>query len=224
MVSLSMVVTEADGKYLEKSLSSVKDVCTEAIIVNQGNSPKIEKIVKKVFPHALILPSALKGFCEPDREYSVLPTPTEFVLIMDADETMSPELAKLIKTSLHELKKEIDVFFIPFKNTVDGIDISDILGNDYHPRLYKKGAVTWESAMHAQPNIKSPNGYFLNNEFCMLHERTSDQIIESHKRRVKIKDPNAMQMEMGFLQRLSQKLNKDLVKPVFGEQKRFSSI
>ena len=224
MISLCMIVAHQDAKPLKKALNSAKEIADQIIVVNQGDSPQIKKIVQGVRRNAMVIPTTVKGNADPDREYAANFAEGDYVLFLDADETISKTLANWMKKSLSLLGKEFDIFFIPFKNTVDSVDIGDILGKDYHPRLYKKGAVIWKPALHTPPEVKSSNIYFLDDKYHIEHFRSSDQIVAAHKARKHMLDQRAMEMEHGFLQRLSQKLNKDLVKPVFGEKKVFRSV
>jgi len=224
MISLCMIVAHQDAKYLKIALDSAKEVATQIIVVNQGDSPKIKKTVQGVRRNAMVIPTTVKGNADPDREYAAGFADQEYILFLDADEIVSKTLANWMKKYLSSMVKEFDVFFIPFKNTVDGVDIEDILGKDYHPRLHKRGSVIWKPTLHTTPDIKSSNIYFLDDKYHIEHFRTSEQIIEAHKARHHMLDPNSGNMEHGFLQRLSQKLNKDLVTPVFGEKKVFRSV
>jgi len=224
MISLCMIVAEQDAKQLRTAINSAKEVATQIIVVNQGDSPKIKKTVQGIRKNAMVIPTTLKGNADPDREYAARFADQEYVLFLDADEVVSKTLANWMKKYLSSMVKEFDVFWIPFKNTVDGVDIEDILGKDYHPRLHKRGSVIWKPTLHTSPDVKSSNIYFLDDKYCIEHIRSSEQIVESHKKRHHMLDPRSGNMEMGFLQRLSQKLSKDLVTPVFGEKKVFRSV
>lgn len=219
MVSLCMVVSSDDAELVPRALESVK-FAKQKIIIVQGDPSPIEKAVKGV----TIIPTTPKGNADPDREYAVQFAEHPFIFFLDADEIVPELLNEFILDELKNLEKEFDIFFIPFKNTVDGTDISDILGKDYHPRLYRRGTVIWKPQLHMPPDIKSSNTYFLNDDLHVIHARTGDQIIESHKKRHHMLDGRAMELEHRFLQALSNKLSKNFVTPVFGEKKQFRSV
>jgi len=140
---------------------------------------------------------------------------------MDADEVLSPALKKY----LQKCDFSYDIYFIPFKNLVDGVNIENILGKDYHPRLFKRGSLVWPSEIHTHPDVKSSNCIFLDDKYHIIHHRTSEQIVTSHRLRSAIpKTQRNVELEKNFLTSLSRMLKKDLVSKVYDQNYNPSSI
>jgi len=218
-VSLCMVV----GGYrssIRKTLDSVKNIVDNIIIGNQG-APLPKDLVKKF--DILEIKLTDKGNADPDRNL-IASYAAEWVLMLDDDERLSVKLKSILKTLINSTNT--DVYFIPFKNIVDSKDIYDILGDDYHPRLYRKGAVIWQDRLHAHPDIRSPFMMFLDSKYSIIHARTIKDVINSHKKRQRFinMDQQAFNLENQFLARLGAKFKRDLIKEVRGMVADFRSI
>jgi len=83
----------------------------------------------------------------------------DFIFQLDADEMINKELMLILPT-LFELNNEVEIFYLPRINTVDGIteehirkwnwrvdDNNRINYPDYQGRLFKKG-LNWEGKVH----------------------------------------------------------------------------
>lgn len=221
MVSLCMVV----GSYrptIEKTLRSVNGIVDEAYIVCQGKSIEKDIKTKTKFP-IFFVETQPKHFPEPDREFSTsFVKDGNWILILDDDEYLSKQLRRYFKKAIEFAEQQgIDIFNVAFKNIVDGQNLYDLLGTDFHPRLYKKGALIWPSQPHQFPQYKSPFMLFLDYE--IVHERTVDMIVQSHRMRRDVVQGESKKMEIEFLRRLGAKFGRDVLAEVYG-QTSFSSI
>ena len=213
------------GEYrptIEKTLSSVNGIVKDAFIVCQGESIR-DKIKTKVKFPIRIIETTPKHYPEPDREISTkFVQQGNWVLILDDDEYLSKPLKQNFRKVLeYAERKGIDIYNVRFKNLVNGVDIHDILGDDFHPRLYRAGAVTWNPQPHRYPELKSPFQIFL--DYPIIHDRDLDMIVESHRRRLDILDEEAKHMEFNFLKQLGKRFSRNLVEEVMG-LRSYSSI
>ena len=124
------------------------------------------------------------------------------VLALDWDELPDERLAAFI---LSEKQNPIyDVYWIPFKNYVRHggrkADISNILGRDWHPRLWrndqsKPPVIVWPKVAHTFPNINTHSWIFLERGH-ILHDRQLEQIRKTSEERRKVIDPQANSTEL----------------------------
>lgn len=197
MISLCMVIHN-QGNYLRRALTSAKDLVNEIVIVDQGSTDQTVNIAKE-FADVLVR-KRLKGNADPDREYCASLARGEWILFLDADEYLSPMLQKKIPKLA--VDRFMDVFWIKFKNLVNGRDIKDILGDDWHPRLYRKGAVVWSAQAHVHPEIKAPMQAWV--DAPIIHDRTLKAIEETHKLRGPFIHPESREKEVQFIKKVKE--------------------
>lgn len=93
------------------------------------------------------------GFVEPARNFGIQKAMNKWVLIVDADEEISPTLAKYI---IAEVKNpRADFYRIPRKNFILNKWIKHAgWWPDYQVRLFKKGMVEWSDKIHGIPETR----------------------------------------------------------------------
>jgi len=148
----------------------------------------------------------VKGYADPDRNMSNRILQGNYILSVDADEKLSDELVGNWDLIRWYIDKGIHIFWFKFKNIIDGVNIEDILGDDYHPRLWKAGMVVWPPEAHKYPELRSENKIFIN--WPIIHTRTYDDVIRTHNERVKVIGDEPRQMEERFIDALKKKLGK----------------
>lgn len=147
---LSVVITAwNEEKVIARALSSVKKLADEIIVVvDAATTDRTAEVAKaagaKIFPHPHT------GIVEPMRNFSISKATGDWILLLDADEEVPPDLAKRIK----QLTKAgtADYYRLPRKNIIFGRWItSDHWWPDYVYRLFHRGAISWEPAVHSIP-------------------------------------------------------------------------
>lgn len=144
-----VIVAWNEEKNLPRVVASVADLADEIVVVvdkaSTDNTAQVsKKLGCKVFSHDHM------GIVEPMRSFAVSKAKHEWILLLDADEEVTEELASKIR----EVTKESSVDFvrIPRKNIIFGKWIkSDHWWPDYVYRLFKKDALTWDKAIHSIP-------------------------------------------------------------------------
>lgn len=199
-ITLCMIV-HGQVDRVEKAIESVGKVCDQIAIVDQGSKEEDANRLCKLAD--LYFYRLRKGYADPDRAFLYEIVPSEWILALDADEELSLPLQERIPDLI---TLSCDVFWFRFENKVDGIDIRDLLGDDYHPRLWRKGALSWPDRAHTYPQIHSQRQYFCS--YPILHHRTYEEIVQSHRKRRSAIDENAVQIEEKFLEQLRRKLGK----------------
>lgn len=172
---LSVVIcTYNEEKNLERAVKSVKSFADEIVVVDTQSIDKTVDLAKKlgckVFRHKNT------GIIEPMRNFAVSKARGDWILLLDADEEVSGDLA-------HEISKikdhpKADYYRIPRQNIIFGKWIkSDHWWPDYTYRLFKKGAVIWQDEIHSLPQIKG-KGIDLENFIIHHNYQTVSQYLK----------------------------------------------
>jgi len=131
-----------EEKRLDGYFKNIRNVIDSAIVVDCSSTDKTRQICEK--NGATVISSKYRYF-EPNVAAALSRVKTEWVMILDADERLSPALKNEIKEAARTGKA--DVFFIKRINYFfDGFSTKSSV-NAYLPRLFRKGCVRWEQAM-----------------------------------------------------------------------------
>ena len=152
---LSVVVnTLNEEKALEDCLKSVEGVADEIVVVDQMSDDSTVEIARRFTDR--VFACERTGVVEPAREFAIQQASNEWVLILDADERLSPALAAGLKQVIAN-PKGVDVFKIPRRNFIAGRWMTGTgLGPDVErqPRLFRKGSLRWPGRVHAAPVVR----------------------------------------------------------------------
>lgn len=146
---LSVVITAwNEEKSIARAISSAKTIADEIVVVDTQSTDKTAEIAKKL--GAKVFHHKNTGIVEPVRNFSVSKAKGDWVLLLDADEEISQNLANHICQAI--LESGVDYYRIPRRNIIFNKWIqSEHWWPDYVYRLFKKGAVTWDPAIHSVP-------------------------------------------------------------------------
>ncbi len=152
-MKLSVVIfTKNAEAFLENALKSVK-FADEIVVVDMMSTDSTVKIAKKyttsIYAHEDI------GYVEPARNFGISKAKGDWILILDADEEVPQELARVIKGILKSDEKgqpTADCYYMPRKNMIFGKWIEKTgWWPDYILRLFKKGHIEWSDEIHSIP-------------------------------------------------------------------------
>ena len=158
MAKISIIVnTWNEEENIKRCLESVKDLASEIIVVDMYSSDKTVAIAKKF--GAKIFSHKFTSYVEPARNFALRQAQGDWILILDADEEISPDLAKILQElTIH---KEINFYRLPRKNIIFGNWIRHSRWwPDYVIRFFKKGSVRWSEKIHSVPLTRG-EGYDL---------------------------------------------------------------
>jgi len=147
---LSVVITAwNEEKNLPRAISSVKRIADEVVVVvDEASTDKTLDIAKKLKCQVYTHPHT--GIVEPMRNWSIAKAEGDWILLLDADEEVTSQLANKITKLITSGK--VNYYRISRKNMIFGKWVkSEHWWPDYVYRLFKKGAVTWEDAIHSVP-------------------------------------------------------------------------
>ncbi len=146
---ISVVInTYNEERNIRRAMESVA-WADEIIVCDMHSSDKTVKIAKdlgaKVILHKMV------GYVEPARNYAISKITFDWVLVLDADESVPEVLARKIKELIAK-PISADYVEIPRKNIIFGKWMSaSMWWPDYQIRLFKKGSVLWNEKIHNKP-------------------------------------------------------------------------
>lgn len=147
----AVVNTYNEEKNIKRCLESLKNFADEIVVVDMHSGDKTIEIAKrytdKIFSHEYT------RYVEPARNFALRQASHDWILLIDADEELSPSLAKQLKKIAKE--KELDFVEIPRKNIIfDRWMEHSRWWPDYLVRFFKKGKVEFSKEIHIPPQTK----------------------------------------------------------------------
>ncbi len=181
--TLSIVInTKNSADTLKACLQSIKRIADEIIVMDMHSTDDTVDIAKqfqaKIFFHKDV------GYVEPARNAAISKAKGDWILILDADETLPPSLAKIIRDELI-VAPRADAYFIPRKNIIFGKWVKTGWWPDHVLRLFRANLVEWPNEIHAIPKISGTVERLLEKEsLAIIHEnyQTIDQFIDRAQR------------------------------------------
>ena len=198
-IMISVVInTLNEEKNLPHALNSIKDLADEVVVVDMMSDDKTQEIAKEM--GAKVYEHKREGYVEPARNFAIQKALGEWILILDADERISKNLKKKLK-SIAE-KSDADYYRLPRKNIVFGKWIKNSRWwPDYNIRFFKKGYVEWNEIIHSVP-ITSGKGADLekseDNAIIHNHYETIEQYITRMNRYTTHQAKNILKEEYEF--------------------------
>ncbi len=149
---LSVVITAwNEEQNLPRAVKSVKSLADEVIVVDTQSTDDTVNVARKlgckVFTHKNT------GIVEPVRNFSIAKASGDWLLLLDADEEVTSQLADTINKLISS--DQADYYRLPRQNIIFGQMIkSSHWWPDYVYRLFKKGFVVWGDAIHSIPQTR----------------------------------------------------------------------
>jgi glycosyltransferase involved in cell wall biosynthesis len=167
MPNISTVInTLNSGETLETCLKSVNNL-GPIIIVDMHSIDNTLEIAKKytdkIYMHDPV------GYVEPARNFAIAKAESDWVLVLDSDEELTPSLAdtliKIADESYDEAPKNCTHYFIPRKTIIFGQWMEHSgWWPDEKMRFFKKGSVNWKNEIHSEPETTGEGHHFESEE------------------------------------------------------------
>ncbi len=171
MPDLSVIIsTKNSADIVERALASV-EFADEVVVVDMESEDETVEIAKRYTDQVFTHPD--HGYVEPARNFSLEKARGDWILILDADEEVSPGLKKAIK-GIIEAPDQADLpdcFYLPRKNIIfqRWIKVSG-WWPDYQLRLFRNGYVEWSEKIHSIPITRGEVKEFPAQEkFAIIH-------------------------------------------------------
>lgn len=171
-----VIIVKNEEEMIGECLQSVRKLTDEIIVVDGGSEDKTVEIAKKAGAKVLVYPS--NDFSQ-SRNFALRQAQGDWILYVDADERVTPELVQSIKHQISSIKnEEISAYRVKRKNFY--------LGNHEWPyiekieRLFKKDALLgWQGKLHESPIVKGMIGelsgfllHFTHRDLSSMVEKT----------------------------------------------------
>ncbi|MBI5465540.1 glycosyltransferase family 2 protein [Candidatus Gottesmanbacteria bacterium] len=139
MAKLSVVISAFnEEKNIKGCLESVRDLADEIILIDNTSTDKTVEITRKYEAKIYSQPNRL--MLNINKNFGFEKASGEWILSLDADERVTPELENEIKSEIRNPKSEINGFWIPRENILFGKWIkSQMWWPDEQLRLFRKG-------------------------------------------------------------------------------------
>lgn len=146
----TIIVVKDNPSHLSETIESVYSLSAEILIIDIGMNFKLKKQLSTKNKVTVIEIKEEVPYVELVREKVKLLAKSEYILFLDPDEILSPQLTTLLKSSVGVY----DYVKMPRKNIIFGKWIKHSRWwPDYQIRFFKKRQVTWPLEIHKQPNV-----------------------------------------------------------------------
>ncbi|GGK95156.1 glycosyltransferase family 2 protein [Deinococcus radiotolerans] len=170
MISV-VIIAKNEAERIESCLKSALAISSDVIVVDMQSVDGTIEVCAKM--GARVYSVKDYGYADPAREYAISKSYSEWVLILDADEVVSPLLGIEI---LHTISSyRYDVIELPYQNYMMGRKITASgwgPEQDYHIRLFKKDAMHVSGEVHKffQPKANAIVGRIKSSDgVCIMH-------------------------------------------------------
>lgn len=174
-MNISVVISAYNEQnMLEDCLKSSKLVADEIIVINNSSEDKTEEIANK---YAKVYTRTNDPVnLNKNKNFGFTKATGDWIISLDADERITPELAKEIKSAVQDNKH--DGYEIPRKNIIFGKWIQhSIWWPDYNLRLFKNGKGKFaEKHVHEKLEVKGEVGQ-LKNPITHYNYQTVSQFV-----------------------------------------------
>lgn len=158
-----IIYTHNEEKNICGCINSAKLLTDEIILVDMESIDKTVVTAKNL--GVLVYNFPKSNYVEPAREFGIKKAKLDWILILDADERITEDLAKEIRQLLTINSSLLTYFKIPRKNIFANIKWLKHGGwwPDYQTRLInKKYFISWPKRIHSTPIIKGNFGHLKN--------------------------------------------------------------
>ncbi len=176
MIRFSVVITAYNEENkIEECLKSV-GFADEIILINNSSTDKTIEIAKRYTSNIFTKPNY--PMLNINKNFGFSKANGEWILNLDADERVTPELEKEIKSEIQQPKSEINGYWIPRKNIIFGKWIKHTgWYPDHQLRLFKKGKGQFpEKHIHEMIKLTGKTNY-LKNPILHYNYETIEQFL-----------------------------------------------
>ena len=132
------IITFNEENRIGKTLDSVREIADEIIVVDSGSNDRTVEIA--LAKGAKVFVEKWKGY-GPQKNSVLKKCKGEWILLIDADEVISPQLKAKIKSIINNENPSGDVYKIKLRNIAFKKEIKFGGWDDYVIRLWKNGKV-----------------------------------------------------------------------------------
>jgi glycosyltransferase involved in cell wall biosynthesis len=148
---ISVVInTYNAARHLERVLESVKDF-DEVMVCDMESTDDTRKIAGRYSCRIVTFPKEGHSIVEPAREFAIHEAANKWVLVIDADELVTPQLRKYLYDTIGKADAPAGVA-IPRKNYFMGRFMHSAYP-DYVLRFFRQDLTHWPAVIHCSPEV-----------------------------------------------------------------------
>jgi hypothetical protein len=155
MTRLGLVMnTFNEGDMIAAALASAVGV-DEIVVADMGSVDATRAVAGAA--GARIVEVAWSGYCETARQAAVDASTCEWVVVLDADERLSPGAVAEMRQLAARAPADVSAFSLPHPTFIGGVRINATgwsLQQERHPRLFRAADVTWPAIIHTVPSFR----------------------------------------------------------------------
>ena len=192
----AIIITKNEEKNIDRCLESMKDLVNEIIIVDSGSDDKTLEIAKK-YTTKLFFRQWTNDYAA-QKNYAISKAAGDWILTIDADELLSPELKTEIRNFFSSgEEKKYDGMYILRKNIIFGqwIKYGDCW-LDYQIKFFRRGNY-FQRAIHEKVVVSGACGRFKSPLIHVIKCQNIRQFIQVYQKYINI--------EVGVLKEAGQK-------------------
>jgi|WetSurMetagenome_2_1015567.scaffolds.fasta_scaffold54646_1 glycosyltransferase involved in cell wall biosynthesis len=166
------IMAENEGKRIRRALESVKDIAEELLVVDGGSTDDTVAIAMEYTPSVLV--HKFEGYAL-QRQFALSQVHGEWVLAIDADETLSPELHDAIPHLITDTG--VDAYDFSRRNYVKpGVWMKyGKMYPDYQRRLFRRTIAQYGDVVHAG-EVPSIEGRTVRVDLDIIHDQTESSV------------------------------------------------
>ena len=176
---ISVVINTYNAQqHLKKVLESVKDF-DEIVVCDMESTDNTLDIARRYGCKIVTFPKGDHKSAEPARTFAIQSATSKWVLVVDADEIITPELRTVLYAAVAKVNCPAG-YYIPRKNLFMSMFVRDF-HYDYQLRFFIREGTEWPPYVHTFPTVQGRvEKLKAGNEACMLHlmDETMHEYIE----------------------------------------------
>ncbi len=158
IMGISVVInTYNASQHLEKVLESVKDF-DEVVVCDMESTDDTRDIAARYGCKIVTFPKANHKSAEPARTFAIQSASNEWVLVVDADELVTPELRDVLYKIIGTESRRGNApagYYIPRQNMFMSMFVRDF-HYDYQLRFFIREGTEWPPYVHTFPKVQGP--------------------------------------------------------------------
>jgi glycosyltransferase involved in cell wall biosynthesis len=142
-----------EANSLEPMFASVAGV-DEVVIADMESTDNTVAIARRHGARVLPLPNA--GFCEPGRQPLLEAVTSDWILLLDADERLSPGGVDVLRSAAASAPPDVAAFTLDRRTFVGRTRLTASGWEpryERHVRAFRRGRVQWPARIHATPEV-----------------------------------------------------------------------
>ncbi len=174
-MKLSVVInTKNSAQFLTACLTSLTALEYELVVVDMASTDDTVAIAEQFGATVYQYPHPEVGSAGPAREFAFARAHGDWILLLDSDEELTPDLSAAIKQIISGENHDFgfgDIYFFARANLIFGHCFTHSgWFPDYQPRLWRQGCAIWNHEVHGLPELKGQVVYLPSSrELAILH-------------------------------------------------------